>query len=249
MSMHPAARRGFGSVPEIYETSRPEYPAEAIRWLATTLGIGAGATVVDLAAGTGKLTRQLLVTGADVIAIEPVDEMRDLLMELAPTAEARAGTAEATGLADRCAAAVTVAQAFHWFDGPAALTEIHRILRPGGSLALFWNVRDFANLTQRAVEDLFVLYRGATPAHRNGRWRRTFDDTDLFRSVARREFANVDTFDADRLVDRVASTSFIADLPPPDRTSVLERARAIADGLPPTFPFPYTTEVEVFARR
>src|SRR5207247_5677471 len=121
--------------------------------------------------------------------------------------------------------------------------------RPGGSLALFWNVRDLDDRVQHAVEDLFAPHRGTTPSHRDGRWRDAFERTELFQRVALRGFANVPLMDADGLVDRVASTSFIADLPPPDRAAVLDQARAIAADLPPTFPFPYTTEVEVFARR
>src|SRR5690349_17777512 len=124
MPVHDTARRGFASAAEVYEQSRPGYPEEAIQWLATELGLGPGRTVVDLAAGTGKLTRLLTSTGASVIAIEPVDEMREALERTTPQADARPGTAERTGLPDASADAVTVAQAFHWFDGPAALAEI-----------------------------------------------------------------------------------------------------------------------------
>jgi len=249
MSVHDTAKRGFGSAAESYERARPGYPAEAIEWLAGTVRLEAGTTVVDLAAGTGKLTRPLITTGARVIAIEPVAEMRALLAEIVPEAQARDGTAEATGLPGASADAVTVGQAFHWFDGPAALAEIHRILRPGRSLAILYNVRDLTHPTQRAVEDLLRRHRGATPSHRSGRWRTALESTPLFEPGARREFANVATLDAEGLVERVASTSFIADLPSRDRDAVLDRARAIAADLPPTFPFPYTTEVELLRRR
>jgi ubiquinone/menaquinone biosynthesis C-methylase UbiE len=249
VSVHETARRGFASAAEIYEDSRPGYPHDAIEWLAGELRLGHGRTVVDLAAGTGKLTRLLTATGATVVGVEPVDEMRTALERTTPDADARAGTAEHTGLPGASADAVTVAQAFHWFDGPAALAEIHRILRPNGKLALVWNVRDLDHPTQRAVEDLFTPYRGDTPSHRSGRWRAALEDTNLFRRTTRSRFRNLQTLDADGLSRRVASTSFIAELANAERERVLDGARAIAAKLPERFPFPYSTEIELFERR
>jgi SAM-dependent methyltransferase len=249
MAVHDTARRGFASAAEVYEESRPTYPQEAIDWLASELELGPASTVVDLAAGTGKLTRLLVPTRAAVIAIEPVDEMREALRRTTPEADARPGTAEHTGLPDSSADAVTVAQAFHWFDAPKALAEIHRILRPDGRLALVWNIRDLANPTQRAVDDLFTPYRGGTPSHRSGRWRDALHASDLFDAAEKSHFPNVQTLDADTLVRRVASTSFIADLPDRERRWVLEQARAIAAPLPHRFDFPYTTEVGILTSR
>ena len=248
MAVHETARRGFAAAADVYEESRPGYPHEAIEWLAAELGLGPETTVVDLAAGAGKLTRLVVSTGASVIAVEPVDEMRDALRRTMPEADARPGTAERTGLTDSSADAVTVAQAFHWFDVPAALTEIHRILRSKGRLALVWNVRDLGHPTQRAVEDLFTPYRGDTPSHRSGHWRDALDASELFETAEVRNFPNVQALDADTLVRRVASTSFIADLPEQERSAVLDRARAIVAPLPERFDFPYTTEVEILER-
>jgi SAM-dependent methyltransferase len=248
MSVHETARRGFASAARVYEESRPGYPDDAIGWLAENLEVASGRTVVDLAAGTGKLTRLLTPTGATVIAIEPVHEMRESLERITPDADARAGTAERTGLPGASADAITVAQAFHWFDGPAALAEIHRILRPGGRLALVWNVRDLDDPVQRAIEDLFAPHRGDAPSHRSGQWRAALDETDLFRTAERHEFPNIQTIDTDTLVRRVASTSFIADLPEPERRGVLDGAREIAESQPHRFAFPYTTEIEILER-
>jgi len=248
MSVHDTARRGFASAADVYEESRPTYPTEAISWLSDRLELGPGRTVLDLAAGTGKLSRLLTPTGATVIAIEPVDEMRQTLARTTPAADVRPGTAERTGLPDGSTHAVTVAQAFHWFDGPAALAEIHRVLRPGGRLALVWNVRDLNDPVQHDVEQLFAPYRGDTPSHRSGAWRIALDETDLFSPGAGREFSNIQTMDADTLVRRVASTSFIADLPAPEREKVLDRARDIAATQPARFPFPYTTQIDVYER-
>jgi SAM-dependent methyltransferase len=248
MPVHETARRGFAGAADVYEQSRPGYPPEAIEWLLEELELGPRMTVVDLAAGTGKLTRLLTPTGAAVIAVEPVDQMRAALERTASDADARGGTAERTGLAGASADAVTVAQAFHWFDGPAALAEIHRILRPAGRLALVWNVRDLDHPIQRAVEDLFAPYRGDTPSHRSGRWRRALNETELFRLAAHSDFPNVQHLDAEALVRRVASTSFIANLPATERNRVLDEARRIATGQPEPFAFPYTTEIEIFRR-
>ena len=249
MPIHETARHGFAIAAGVYEESRPTYPPEAVDWLSSELKLGPGRTVVDLAAGTGKLTRLLTPTDAIVIAVEPVDEMRDALRETTPGADARPGTAERTGLPESSVDAVTVAQAFHWFDAPAALAEIHRVLRPGGKLALVWNVRDLDHPTQRAIDDLFSPYRGDTPSHRSRLWRDALAETALFERAETAHFPNVQTLDADTLVHRVASTSFIADLPDDERNGVLHRARAIAAGLADRFPFPYTSEIELFERR
>ena len=139
--MRGVAARGFQAGAEAYERGRPGYPTDAVDALTDALGVGPGATVVDLAAGTGKLTRLLVPSGATVIAIEPVDAMRRTLAAMLPRVPVVAGTAESMPLRDGSAGAVVAAQAFHWFDGEAALAEIHRVLAPGGRLGLVWNVR------------------------------------------------------------------------------------------------------------
>jgi SAM-dependent methyltransferase len=126
--------RTFGRVAEQYERARPEYPREAVERAEQELGLSGEATVLDLGAGTGKLTRLLAGRFARVIAVEPDDEMRRLV-----AGDTRAGTAEHIPLADGEVDAVFVADAFHWFDQAAALAEIARVVRPGGGLALLWN--------------------------------------------------------------------------------------------------------------
>jgi SAM-dependent methyltransferase len=181
--------------------------------------------VVDLAAGTGKLTRALLVTGAEVVAVEPVAEMRAAL-----PAGARAvdGTAEAMPLDDASADAVAVAQAFHWFDGDAAVAEIHRVLRPGGALALVWNRRRMDDPLNQAINELIAPYRGHPSAFHTGAWRAAFDRTELFGPLEERVFPNDHVLDADGLVDRIASVSFIATLDEKKRMKVLHAVRALA---------------------
>ena len=128
----------FDQAAEVYERSRPEYPAEAVDWL---LPAGA-ATVLDLGAGTGKLTRALAARGLEVFAIDPSPKMLDQLRAAVPGAIASVGTAEDIPLADASVDAILVAQAWHWVDQDAALPSVARVLRPGGTLGLVWNIRD-----------------------------------------------------------------------------------------------------------
>jgi SAM-dependent methyltransferase len=131
------AWRSFGAAAADYERGRPGWPLEAV----DAPGLPADSTVLDLAAGTGKLTRVLVQRFERVLAVEPLDEMRALLEELVPEAEALAGEAESIPLEDASVDAVFVAEAFHLFGGPPAVAEITRVIRPGGTLVLMWNER------------------------------------------------------------------------------------------------------------
>jgi SAM-dependent methyltransferase len=136
----PQATR-FGDVADRYERARPLYPRAALSELASRCGLGAGTRVADVGAGTGKLTRQLVALGADVIAIEPAAGMRRRLEAAVPGVRVIDGTAEDMPLPDATVEVVASGQAFHWFDTGRALDEIARVLRPGGWLALLWNER------------------------------------------------------------------------------------------------------------
>ena len=221
---------GFARSAEAYEVGRPGYPAAALE----PLGITSGMTVLDLAAGTGKLTRALAGSGATVIAVEPVAEMRAALPE---SVEALDGTAESLPLPDGSVDLVTVAQAFHWFDGPAALREIHRVLNPGGRLALLWNRREEDEPVNRAIDGLIEPYRMGTPTLRGDAWRAAFDRTSLFGPLSEHVFENEQVLDADGLAARICSISFIARLPEPERAGLLARARELTAGGPVTVPY------------
>jgi ubiquinone/menaquinone biosynthesis C-methylase UbiE len=240
VGLHPIAARGFGSSAEAYERGRPDYPAEAIAWLAKRAGLGPGVTVIDLAAGTGKLTRPIAATSARVIAVEPVEEMR---RAIGPAAEALEGTAEAMPLADGSADLVTVGQAFHWFDGDAALAEIHRVLRPRGLLALLWNVRAMDDPVHIAIEEVIAPYCGDVPRHRSGEWRKAFAHGDRFGPLEEARFAFEQRLDAAGLADRIGSTSAIAALADDERERVLGRIRPLAGS--GEVSLPYTCEVQV----
>ena len=178
--------------------------------------------MVDLAAGSGKLTRPLAALGCEVIAIEPVAEMR---AAIGPTARALDGTAEAMPLPDDSADAVTVGQAFHWFDGPKALAEIERVLRPGGALALVWNRRPSeSSALHAAISALIAPYRGDAPAARQRRLARRLRRARADRAPS---FDFTQRLDADGLADRVGSTSFVAALDEASRAPLLARVRAL----------------------
>lgn len=130
----------FGRIAAEYDDVRPEYAPEALARAEEALGLDAGSRVVDLAAGSGKLTRALAGRFAEVVAVEPNDDMRAILAGRSADVRVLAGTAERMPLADDFADAVFVGDAFHWFDGPAAVAELDRVLRPGGGVALLWNL-------------------------------------------------------------------------------------------------------------
>ncbi len=215
--MHEAAVKGFAREAQAYARGRPEYPVAIDHWLRTELQLDASRTVVDLGAGTGKFTLRLLTTGANIIAVEPVQEMLTQLTRVVPSVAARTGTAENIPLNDGAADAVVCAQSFHWFATPAALHEIHRVLRPGGQLGLVWNVRDESVDWVAGMTAIMSPYEGDAPRYRSGAWRRLFP-TELFGSLREKHFPHGHTGDPEQvIVDRVLSVSFIAALPRPQQ--------------------------------
>jgi ubiquinone/menaquinone biosynthesis C-methylase UbiE len=248
-AVHEAAAEGFARGAGAYERGRPGYSPEALSWLVEQLGLAPGASVLDLAAGTGKLTRLLTTTGASVVAVEPVDEMRSALAELAPAVDIKAGTAEAIPLADASVDAVVVAQAFHWFAGEPALAEIARVLTPAGRLGLVWNRRDLRLSLQAAISEIVEPYRGSTPSFLTGEWREALEHTRLFVMSAEHQIPYEQSLTVDRLVDRVLSFSFIAKLSQSARDDVEGRVRALArrHGEGP-LRLGYMTELYAYAR-
>jgi SAM-dependent methyltransferase len=220
--------KSFSTVAPEYERGRPAYPPEAVGWIAEKAGLGPGRVVVDLAAGTGKLTRELVRSGAHVVAVEPLAPMLAQLTALMPQVEAVVGTAEATGLPDGLAAAVTVAQAFHWFATEDVLREVARVLEPGGHLALVWNRRDLTQQTQADLTRIMASHRHGAPSYESGAWVVVMDATTLFSKVGEHHTVFTQVLDADGLSDRVASTSFIAGLPAAERADVLGKVRELA---------------------
>jgi SAM-dependent methyltransferase len=247
MSVHPSAR-AFGGAAEVYDRVRPGYTAEAVDWVAGVLDLRRGRTVVDLAAGTGKLTAPLLGTGARVIAVEPSDGMLARLRANAPGAEPMTGTAEQIPLSDASTDAVVVAQAFHWFRHDVALAEIHRVLRPGGALALVWNRRELSDPAHAVLERALKRWKGDTPRHRDGDWATALERTPLFEPLAEAELPNDHELPPGGLVERAESTSFIAALPTDVRHEALAEVREFEARAPAPIALPHTTELFAFRR-
>src|SRR2546426_243513 len=237
MSVHWRAAEGFWRAAAAYQRGRPGYPPAAIDWVVERLRITPGATVVDLGAGTGKFSRMMHAAGARVIAIEPVAAMRAELASAVPGVAVLDGTAEAIPCADASADAVTAAQAFHWFAGAAALSEIHRVLRPAGGLGLIWNRRDTRDSLQAAIDAIIRPYRGQAPTHERDQWRESMMASALFRPAGEHQFRHEQTVDADGLVDRVLSISFIATLRDDERSAVGDQVRKLVDQAPIGLPY------------
>jgi ubiquinone/menaquinone biosynthesis C-methylase UbiE len=247
-SINQVAARGFERAGAEYERGRPGYADAAIALLVAELGVGPERTIVDLAAGTGKLTRALIGTSARVIAVEPVAGMRAQLVGAVPQAEVLEGTAEAIPLPDSAADAVAVAQAFHWFDAPRAATEIHRVLAPGGGLGVVWNEWDESVDWVARMQEMVHAYAGEAPRAATTQWPRELEATGLFSDLSERDFAHVVTGDLDNLEARISSVSYISALEDHEREHVLSRVRALVATHPQTrdrsrLPMPYSTRV------
>ena len=234
----PSARgpyTAFAEVAGAYERGRPGYPEEAVRWLAGN----EPHDVVDLGAGTGKLTRTLVALGHRVTAIEPLPEMLDLLPVAAPGAAAILGNAEVIPLPDDFADVVTSAQAFHWFDHALALPEIARILRPSGCLALVWNTRDEREPWVERLSEL-IGSEGTSAMDVD----EPIAASGLFGPVERAKYHIEQVLDRETLLELVLSRSYCARLLPAERTPIMEAVGRLydevagADGVR----LPYVTE-------
>ena len=248
MSINEIAAKGFSSAAEIYERGRPGYAPEAVAWVCKRLGIGPRRTVLDLAAGTGKLTRDLVPTGARVIAIEPLDEMRGELERVVPGVETFKGTAEDIPLEDGSVDAVVCAQAFHWFDPDHALPEIRRVLRPGGGLALLYNSRDLEDRVQKKLDEMLDPYRGTVERH----WVHAHDDvlvhTRLFGPVEHRSWRSEQPVSLDGLLETAASRSYVASLDQETRIELLGVIRGAFADEPEPIVLRYDVDVFVVDR-
>jgi SAM-dependent methyltransferase len=230
----PGPALSFGGVAEAYDRARPSYPVDAVSWL-----VGTGlSTVVELGAGTGKLTELLVDAGHDVIATDPLPTMLTHLRKRVPDARVAVADAEHIPVPSRSTDVVVCAQSFHWFDHRVALPEIARVLRPGGVLALVWNARDEGIPWVRKLGAII-----GSPEN----------DTDLagpavasehFGLVEEREFRFWQTLRRDDLFDLVRSRSSVTLLDPAERDDLLDRVGALYDGYgrgPDGMQLPYLT--------
>jgi SAM-dependent methyltransferase len=236
---HPESR-SFELVAEVYERARPGYPPEAVGWIADRLDLRPDRIVLDLGAGTGKLTRALLDTGARVIAVEPGDAMRAELERAVPGAEAVRGSAEDIPLPNASVDAIAVGQAFHWFRHDVALPEMRRVLRPGGGVALLWNSRDPGAPLHGEIGKLIAPF---IPQDRSDseEWSRELGESELFGPLEERRFSFAQELNADQLAERIGSVSFIAAAPPDARRELDSSLRRVAERLGGRVDFPYVT--------
>jgi SAM-dependent methyltransferase len=225
----------FATVAEAYDRARPSYPPEAVAWL-----IGSHrSTVVELGAGTGKLTELLVAAGHDVIATDPLPEMLTHLRARVPGARAAVATAERIPVSSHTADVVVCAQSFHWFDHDTALPEIARVLRPGGVLALVWNVRDEGIPWARKLGAL-LRQGGETRTDLSAPLTESLD----FGPVTQQEFRFWQTLRRDELFDLVRSRSYVALLGEHERGALLQRVGALYDDYgrgPDGMQLPYLT--------
>jgi SAM-dependent methyltransferase len=215
---------GFALAAGAYERGRPGYPHEVVEWVAKVAGIGPFSIVVDVGAGTGKLTRSLAGTGARVIAVEPVAEMRELLRRNCSGIEVVDGTAGATGLGDGLADCVTVAQALHWFASPEALGSLAGLLRRGGHLAVLWNRRLAEQPIQARLRRLLERYQGAPVSCA---WRSLLATSQFFEQVDEMHAYHALPVDRQGMVDHVSSYAFVPNLPQAERAELLAQAASL----------------------
>jgi SAM-dependent methyltransferase len=210
-----AASLSFGAEAAAYERGRPSYPPEAIDWLLPA----EARDVLDLGAGTGKLTTRLVERGLDVVAVDPIPEMLDVLRRSLPDTPALLGTAEEIPLADNSVDAVLVAQAWHWFNPAQAIPEVARVLRPGGRLGLVWNTRDERLGWVRELGR--IIGRDGDPV----RDRITLPEP--FTGLARHHVEWTNYLTPQALIDLVASRTYCITSPTEVRTKTLEQVREL----------------------
>jgi SAM-dependent methyltransferase len=233
-SLHPVAQSGFAAEAATYDRARPSYPDDAVAWVADALlGEPTSATprrVADVGAGSGIFTRLLLprceAVGASLLAVEPVPDMRALCAASLPTIPLLGAAAEHLPLCDGALDAITVAQAFHWFDAPVAFAEFARVLHPGGRVALIWNTRDRSLPWTDRLWGMVAETEHAAPWGDAEHWHTTaLVDTPYFGPRQTATFHHAQRLTPEAVVARVQSVSHVAVLPGPERAALLDAVR------------------------
>jgi SAM-dependent methyltransferase len=245
----------FDGVVGEYTRTRPGYPDEALAWVAANTGLEAGADVLDLAAGTGKLTSSLVARGYRVVAVEPLPGMRAQLEADVPGIRVLEGKAERLPLDDRAFDAVFVGQAFHWFEPYAAIDEIVRVLRPGGWLVLLWNLWDLDDPVPAGLDEIIApLATGrirnlTTGSHPYGEWPDALARDPRIGAATQARFAHGVVLDGAAAGERVASASQVQSAPPALRDAAIAAARSLVAAMPGgRGTFSYQTEVDIRQR-
>jgi ubiquinone/menaquinone biosynthesis C-methylase UbiE len=251
------AAAGFDSSADLYDRVRPEYPQRPIDYLLEVLNANSNANILELGAGTGKFTKILMASNLNVTAVEPVAGMREKLKSILPPdsfprLKVLQGSAESIPVVDKSIDLVIVAQAFHWFDGPLALSEIHRVLRSGGRFGLIWNIRDESVNWISELTKILQPYESGVPRYQSMNWKKAFYKTGLFSELKYRKFDHNQVSTLMEFIDRIESTSFISALSESKKLAVLNLVREYLESLPEirrgednsdSIVVPYLTEV------
>lgn len=227
MTLHPLAAK-FAEVAPAYERGRPDYAPAVIGALAAELQLAPDARVLDLGAGTGKLTRALAAAGLDLVAVEPHAPLREVLVAGVGAERVREGVAEAIPLADASVHAVTVADAFHWFDHEVALGEIRRVLRPGGGLAVLVTIPDWSGASwAHDLGEMIDRLRPEHPFFDGPPWQDAVRAAGGWEAPREIRVTTSRAAQPERIVDYLGSMSWVAALPEDERAEVLEQIGAL----------------------
>jgi SAM-dependent methyltransferase len=225
---------GFADVADVYERGRPDYPPELVSMVVSELGAVARppARVLDLGAGTGKLTRPLVAAGLDVVAVEPLERMRAALASAVGAERVLDGRAEAIPLGDGSLGGAVCGEAFHWFDGARASDELARVLAPGATLVLVWLINQgdegpWTSGVRALLEPLWA--RSRHPSIVEGRRAEALEPHPSFGPMRRWELAFEDVLDREGMLAWFASFSVVGALPDGERAELLGRVAELLD--------------------
>jgi SAM-dependent methyltransferase len=227
----------------LHQRARPAYHPDIVARFVERYGTG---TVLEIGAGTGIFTQQIVDEGVSVVAVEPVAGMRQRLVDALPGVDVRDGTAESLPVERASCDTVVVAQSFHWFDWKPALNEIHRVLRHGGHLVTVWNVKDGDTDWFEAYMAIVDRHAGDTPRHADMLWRAAIDGDRRYELVDEWGVDHPVRMDRDAVIARALSTSFIAALPNDDREEVATELRRVLKSVGEPLHFPYRAELQAW---
>ena len=253
MTIDPRAASGFAAVADAYERGRPSYPAEAIDRIIGYFELTHASDALDLAAGTGQLSRLLRRHVRHLVAVEPAAAMRTKIAASLGDVTAVGGAAESLPLRDGAVDAVVVGEAFHWFQTTAATAEIARVLKARGGVALLWNTPTWTIESTHwldAFRDIVARHKraaGSYPAG-NGCWRGRFERTNLFEKLVHAKLHHAQTLKPTEFLAQVASWSWIANLEGAQRQAILDEVGALV-GQHEEIMIPYRTDLYLARRQ
>ncbi|XP_073389150.1 uncharacterized methyltransferase-like C25B8.10 isoform X2 [Physcomitrium patens] len=272
--VHPLAASGFNADQRIYESARPSYPAAVLKMVKEEIVVPLGnpttassLSVLDLAAGTGKWTRLILPLGiGQIVAVEPSPGMRREFQLVCPNVTILDGSGTAIPLPDASVDVIFIAQAFHWFANVDALTEMHRVLKPEGTVVMIWNLEDMRTSWVARLRGAYEKHEAGSPQYRLGLWRRPFVEPDMAKVVSKmfhlpfheRQVSHSVSNTKDDVWQRVLSKSYVAVLSAEQKEELKKEVDHIlsaedvhwdnGEGTEKVVQYPYTTDVVWFKK-